>query len=186
MPEQNFSKKILVRISFVALFAALTAGGTFFVIPVGSVPIVLQNMFAVLSGLILGPIMGAAAVGIFLLAGILGFPIFSGGTGGIAILAGPTGGYLVGYFLASVLTGLIAGNPSYKTPLPRLIIAATAGFIMIYVPGVLWLKNVLNTDWQGAFVFGFFPFIPGDILKAIAAVAIAPRLRRLAADYLNG
>ena len=194
LPEQNISKKILVRISFIALFAALTAGGTFFVIPVGSVPIVLQNMFAVLSGLILGPVMGAAAVGIFLLAGILGFPVFSGGTGGIAVLAGPTGGYLAGYFLAAVLAGLIAGKPEYKTSLPRLIIAAAAGFIVIYIPGLIWLKgvdwgwlrNTRDLSWPQTFAGGLFPFIPGDILKAIAAVAITPRLRRLAADFFNG
>ena len=194
MPEQNITKKILIRVSFVALFAALTAGGTFFTIPVGPVPIVLQNMFAVLSGMILGPIMGGATVGIFLLAGILGFPIFSGGTGGISVLAGPTGGYLVGYLLAAVLAGLIAGNPTYKTPLPRLIIAAVAGFIVIYIPGLIWLKgvdwgwlrNTRDLTWPQTFAGGLFPFILGDILKAIAAVAITPRLRRLAADFLNG
>ena len=186
MNEKNNSKKILVRISFTALFAALTAAGTFFVIPVGPVPIVLQNMFAILSGLILGPVMGGAAVALFLLAGALNFPVFSGGTGGIVHFAGPTGGYLAGYLLAAIVTGLIAGNPSFKTPLLRIIIAVVAGFLVIYIPGVIWLKISRNMDWSRALMAGLVHFIIGDTLKGIAAVLIAPRLRRIAADFLNG
>lgn len=177
-------KRFLTRISITALFAALTAAGAFIAIPVGPVPIVLQNLFAVLSGLILGPVMGAAAVALYLLAGILGFPVFAGGTGGLARFAGPTGGYLVGYLLAAITVGLIAGRPEYKTSLIRIIIAVIAGFLIIYIPGISWLKISRNLDWTRAFLAGFTPFIIGDILKGIAAVLISPRLRRIAKDFL--
>ena len=202
--EKHSSKKVLIRIAFVALFAALTALGTFISIPIGPIPIVLQNMFAVLSGLILGPLMGGAATALFLLAGILNFPVFSGGTGGISHFFGPTGGYLVGYLLASITAGLITGSPARensesspilvgslrlkisKTLIIRLIIAVAAAFIVIYIPGLYWLKISRNLDWQRTLVGGLYPFIPGDILKAIVAVLIAPRLRRIARDFLNG
>ena len=62
--------RTLIRIALIALFAALTAAGAFIAIPIGPVPIVLQNLFALLSGLILGPLMGGASVGLYLLAGI--------------------------------------------------------------------------------------------------------------------
>jgi len=177
---------MLKKIALVALFAALTAAGTFIAIPVGPVPIVLQNLFALLSGLILGPVLGGAAVGLYLLAGILNFPVFAGGTGGIARLAGPTGGFLIGYFLAAVTAGLIAGRPNGKvTPLPRLIAAVVIGLLIVYVPGVFWLKVSRNLSWAKAFLAGFVPFIAGDAIKGIAAVIIAPRLRRIAADLLN-
>ena len=195
------SSKLLTRISLTALFAALTAAGTFFAIPVGPVPIVLQNLFALLSGLILGPVMGGAAVGLYLLAGVLGFPVFAGGTGGIARFAGPTGGFLIGYFLAAVTAGFIAGRPGGKanrvvqepagfpnrsnTPLPRLIAAVIAGLLVVYVPGVVWLKIRGNLDWIKALLAGFIPFIAGDAVKGIAAVIIAPRLRRIAADLIH-
>jgi len=187
-PRQT-SAKWLMRIAFTALFAALTAAGAFIAIPVGPVPIVLQNLLALLSGLVLGPVLGSAAVGLYLLAGLLGFPVFSGGGGGIARFAGPTGGYLVGYLLAALAAGLIVGRPkanaSVKVFQLRVIIAVLAGFIVIYVPGLIWLKTRLNLDWIKTFITGFIPYIPGDALKGIAAVLIAPRLRRIAADFLD-
>ena len=88
---------------FTALFAALICAGSVIAIPAGPVPIVLQNAFAVLAGLLLGPIQGAGAVGLFLIAGALGLPVFSGGKGGFAVFAGPTGGYLAGYFFAALV-----------------------------------------------------------------------------------
>ena len=179
--------KLLVRISFTALFAAFTAAGALIAIPVGPVPIVLQNLFALLSGLILGPIMGTAAVGLYLLAGFLNLPVFAGGIGGIARFAGPTGGYLIGYLLAALTAGLITGRPSSnnKTSLLRIIMAVSIGFLVIYIPGVTWLKISRSLSWAMALMAGFIPFIIGDTIKGIAAVLIAPKLRRIAADYLD-
>ena len=178
---------ILIRITLTALFAAITAAGAFIAIPIGPVPIVLQNLFALLSGLVLGPLMGGAAVGIYLLAGLLGLPVFAGGSGGIARFAGPTGGFLVGYFLAALTAGAIAGAPGKsRSSLVRLIAAVLAGFLIVYVPGLSWLKFSRNLDWAKTFLIGFVPFIPGDMLKGLAAVLIAGRFRRTAADFLNG
>ena len=179
---------MLLKLAITALFAALVSVGTFIAIPVGPIPIVLQNFFALLSGLVLGPLMGATAVGLFLLAGTLGFPVFAGGTGGIAHFAGPTGGYLIGYLLAAVTAGLIAGKPrpNVKTPVYKIILAVIAGFLVVYIPGILWLKIRWDLSWGKAFLSGFVPFIAGDILKGIAAVLISGRLRRVTADLLHG
>jgi len=179
------STGLLVRIALAALFAALIAAGTFIALPIGPVPIVLQNLFALLSGLILGPLWGAAAVGLYLLGGILNLPIFAGGSGGIARFAGPTGGYLPGYLLAAITAGLIAGRPAANSriALPRLIAAVTVGLLVVYIPGVAWLKISRRLGWARAIAAGFLPFIIGDILKGIVAVLITPRLRRTAADF---
>jgi biotin transport system substrate-specific component len=186
---KSTSSRFLIRIAFTALFAALTAAGAFIAIPVGPVPIVLQNLLALLSGLVLGPVLGGAAVGLFLLAGLLNFPVFSGGGGGIVRFAGPTGGYLVGYLLAAITAGLIAGRPranaSTKVFQIRIVIAVIAAFLVIYIPGLIWLKVRVNLDWIKTLLTGFVPFVIGDTLKGIAAVIIAPRLRRIAADFLD-
>ena len=186
---KKVSVRWLIKIAFTALFAALTAAGAFIAIPVGPVPIVLQNLLALLSGLVLGPVLGSAAVGLYLLAGLLGFPVFSGGGGGIARFAGPTGGYLIGYLLAALTAGLIAGKPKAEASVKvfniRVIIAVIAGFLVIYIPGLIWLKTRLNLDWIKTFITGIIPFLIGDALKGIAAVLIAPRLRRIAADLLD-
>jgi biotin transport system substrate-specific component len=181
--EKTSSKKVLIKIVFTALFAALISIGAFIAIPVGPVPIVLQNLFALLSGLILGPVLGTAAVGLYLLAGILNFPVFAGGVGGIARFAGPTGGYLIGYLLAALTAGLVAGRLKDKTPVLRLIVAVIAGLLVVYIPGVTWLKISRNLDWTRALLMGFTPFIIGDILKGITAVLISPRLRKISAEF---
>lgn len=85
------NKKKLTHIIFTALFAALTAVGCFIQIPLPSgVPIVLQDMLAMLSGLLLGPIYGPLSVAIFLILGIIGLPVFSGKAGLQVLIAGPT------------------------------------------------------------------------------------------------
>jgi biotin transport system substrate-specific component len=181
--------KTLLKICLAALFATLTAAGVFISIPVpvSPVPIVLQNLFALLSGLILGPFLGGAAAALYLLAGALGVPVFAGAAGGIAHFAGPTGGFLLGYLLMAVTGGLIAGKPRASKPAPswRIILAVLAGLLAVYVPGVTWLKIRGNLSWTRAFAGGFVPFIIGDALKGIAAVIIAPRLRKAAADHLD-
>jgi biotin transport system substrate-specific component len=179
-----------VRLSLIALFAALTAAGTFISIPLPftPVPIVLQNMFALLSGLTLGPLAGGAAVGLYLLAGAIGLPVFAGGKGGFVHFFGPTGGFLFGYLLSAILAGLIAGAPQAdtKTPLWRLAIAGLAGMLIVYVPGVLQLKVVLNASWLKALAAGFTPFIAGNVVKTVVAVIAAQGLRKSAAKALNG
>lgn len=181
--------KPTLNIVFIALFASLTAAGTFIAVPVpgSAVPVVLQNLFALLAGLLLGPSMGAAAVGAYLVAGAIGLPIFAGAKGGFAHFFGPTGGYLFGYLLAAFIAGWIVGRPRAERPTPlwRIAVAAIIGAAIVYVPGVLRLKAVLNADWPKALAVGLLPFIVGDALKCAVAVAIAPRLRRLLGDLFD-
>jgi biotin transport system substrate-specific component len=187
MSEPASNRKTIVSITVTALFAALIAGGTFVAIPLpfSPVPIVLQNLFIVLAGLTLGPVSGAGAAALYLAAGALGVPVFAGAAGGIVHFAGPTGGFLAGYLLAALTAGLIAGSPKPGTPSFRIILAVVSAFLVVYIPGVIWLKRFTGS-WPGALAAGFFPFLPGDAVKAIIAVAAAPRLRRAAANILHG
>jgi biotin transport system substrate-specific component len=187
--EQARGRKSLTGLTLTALFGALIAAGTFVSIPLpfSPVPIVLQNLFAVLAGLVLGPLWGGAAAALYLAAGALGAPVFAGAVGGAAHFAGPTGGFLLGYLLAALAAGLAAGRPraGMATPLWRIILAAAAGFAAVYVPGVPWLKMILKTDWPRAFAAGCLPFLIGDGIKAAAAVLAASRLRRAVGDLLD-
>ena len=181
-------RKKLSRLVFIALFASLISAGAFITIPLGHIPLVLQNFFTLLSGLVLGPVMGAAAVALFLVAGAIGLQVFShsGSPMGIARFVGPTGGFLFGYLLGALVAGLIAGfpRPGEKTPIWRLALAALAGMLAVYVPGLIRMKFVLDTDWARTFAIGFVPFIAGDAIKGVAAALIAPRLRRIASQLL--
>jgi biotin transport system substrate-specific component len=183
-------RKSVVRLTLTALFASLITAGTFISLPIpGSpVPVVLQDMFALLAGLVLGPVLGAASVGLYLIAGALGAPVFAGASGGIARFLGPTGGYLIGYLFKALLGGAIAGRPRPEAPvsLRRLVPGIIAGSLAVYVPGVFWLKIVLDDTVRGALLKGFVPFLPGTVLKGVFAGIIALRLRRITADLLDG
>ena len=190
MPESAAVRpqKTTLRITLAALFAALIAGGTFIAIPLpfSPVPVVLQNLFAVLAGLVLGPVLGGTAVALYLATGALGFPVFSGAAGGIARFAGPTGGFLIGYFFAALTAGIFAGRPrtGKNTSFPRLLLAAAAGFLVVYIPGVAWFLRFVE-NWPKALAAGFFPFIAGDVIKTGIAAAAAGRLRRSVAEKLG-
>ena len=168
-------------------------------IPLGPVPIVLQNMLCILTAVLLGGFYGFLPTALFLAAGLIGIPVYSGGTSGIAVWLGPTGGFLPGYLLGAFISGLIAKKPSIEEKkfswkiLLRLILAVTAGMMILYVPGVIhftrWAiaANKVPAD-KSPFVYTLFacviPYIPGDIIKIVIAVAVALKLRPVLAQYL--
>jgi len=160
---------------YTSLFVAFIAIGAFIVIPIGPVPIVLQNMFVLLAGIILGPVWGLTCVAIYLLIGFAGLPVFAGGTSGIGKLFGPTGGYLLGYLPAVFVTASISKGLGKK--MSSDIIAMLIGSLIIYAAGVPWLKIVTSMTYEKALVVGMYPFLIGDALKIIAAAFIAKTLR---------
>lgn len=160
---------------YTALFAALIAAGAYMVIPIGPVPIVLQNFFVMLAGLLLGWRWGVACVGIYLLAGAIGLPVFAGGAAGIGRLAGPTGGYLLSYLPAAGIIGWISGKG--KGRLLMDILGMIMGVMIVYAGGVCWLKAISGVSWTKAVSAGLLPFLPGDILKIAAAAPLAGTLR---------
>ena len=160
---------------YAALLAALMAVGAYLSIPIGPVPIVLQNLFVFLAGLLLGWRWGLASVGVYLLAGACGLPIFAGGLGGIGRLVGPTGGYLIGYIPAVLIIGWLSGSSPQRWW--RDAIAMVIGTAFVYFCGVVWLKYLTGMTFAKTLAVGMFPFLPGDALKIAAAVVIAKSLR---------
>ena len=186
----------LVRSSFTALFAAIISVGCFISIPLpGGVPITIQNMLAALSGLILGGIQGAGSVGLFILLGAIGVPVYSGGKSGLAHLVGPTGGFLWGYFLGALAAGIIVGTPHAsekkfnKMMWLRITIATIVAFALNYAPGIPWFMHIMAAKgspktFQEALPLTLFPFIPGEIIKIIISIPLAAIVRPMAARYL--
>jgi biotin transport system substrate-specific component len=160
---------------FASLLAALMTAGAYISIPVGPVPIVLQNMFVFLAGLLLGNRWGLASVGVYLLAGACGLPVFAGGMGGIGRIVGPTGGYLIGYLPAVFIIGYLSKKGAARFSID--IIAMICGTIILYAWGVTWLKTRTGMPWSKALAVGMYPFLVGDALKIAAAAAIAKAIR---------
>ena len=160
---------------YASLLAALMAAGAFLAIPIGPVPIVLQNMFVFLAGLLLGSRWGLAGVAVYLLTGTCGLPVFAGGLGGIGRIVGPTGGYLIGYLPAVFITGYISEKAGQRTGYD--ILAMICGTIVLYACGVTWLKILTGMTWAKTLTLGMYPFLIGDGLKIAAAALLAKALR---------
>jgi len=171
-----------------AIFTALIAASAFITIPVGPVPIVLTNIFIILSGMLCGPWIGASSVLTYLILGAIGFPVFAGGSAGFAKLVGPTGGYLIGYLLAAFVVGFLF-RPSKKTSKRNKAIFAICSALIagavIYVPGLLWLKSSLSMNWTTTLQVGLIPFIPGYFIKSAVAAALAYNLKDRFEEFLN-
>ncbi|PIE57817.1 MAG: BioY family transporter [Desulfobulbus propionicus] len=169
---------------YAALMAALTAAGAYIAIPIGPVPIVLQNLFVMLAGLLLGGRWGLISILVYLTAGAVGLPVFAGGTGGIGRFVGPTGGYLIGFAIAAYLVGILSEKGKGKVLID--ILAMVAGSFVIYAIGVTWLKVVTGMDFLKSLSVGMLPFLPGDALKIAAAIPIAKALRPIIRDKSTG
>lgn len=96
----------LHRLCWVALMAALVAAGALLHLSIGPVPITFQEFFLILGGLVLGPRYGTFMLLLYLFAGAVGLPVFSGGRAGLGHLIGPTGGYFLGQFFLVVCSGM--------------------------------------------------------------------------------
>jgi len=173
-------KKINIRqMTLVSLFAALTAVGAFISIPLYPIPITLQTLFTLLAGMTLGSVLGATSQAVYVLLGIIGLPVFAGFKAGIGILFGPTGGFLLGFIISSYIIGKIIELKKEKN-IFYYFLAGLSGTIIIYLFGVTQLSLVTGMGVKKALMVGVFLFLPGDILKIIAASFIASKLKLVA------
>ena len=178
-------------VALVAVFTALlVAAAVVPGIPVGGfgVPLTLQTLAVLLTGLVLGPARGTLAVLLYLVLGFVGIPVFSGGTSGLQVLAGPTAGYLLSFPVAALVAGLAAVQVVRRARralwAPLLATAAVATSVLVVHPlGVLGL--MVNAKLPvGAAVVADLPFLPGDLLKSVVAGVAAAAVHRAFPDVL--
>lgn len=144
-------------------------------VPLGDVPFILSDFFVLLAGLLLGGRLGGLAVALYLLLGILGLPVFAGGTAGWERIVGPTGGYLIGYLLAAVVAGTIAYRG--QASVFRNALATVSGQAVLFVCGLLGLMLVNGITFEAAYQAGLAPFYLPILIKLIAAALLATFLR---------
>ncbi|MCJ2166139.1 MULTISPECIES: biotin transporter BioY [unclassified Pseudodesulfovibrio] len=165
------------QLVWTALMAALIGAGAYINIPIGPVPISLQTFFVTLAGFVLGPRRGALAVALYLLAGVIGLPVFAGGKSGLGHMIGPTGGFLFGFLLSAFISGLARGEekliPWFKGMAFGLI-----GMVVVFAFGAGWLKFALDLTWSKVWAVGVAPFIIGGVIKTMAALATCRYLAR--------
>ncbi len=168
-------------IVYIALFAALMAAlGLVPPIQVGflPVPITAQTLGVMLAGCLIGAKRGGLAILLFVVLVALGLPILAGGHGGLGVFFGPTAGFILSWPIAAFVTGLLAErNWQRINAVWFFAVSVIGGIGVVYLIGVPWVAAVAKISLTDAMT-GSLVFIPGDILKAVAAAAIAEAVRR--------
>ena len=191
--SKNGTKKLTTyQLTLTAVMAAVICvlGPISIAIPVSPVPISLASMAVYLAVTVLGMKLGTLSCLIYLLLGLVGIPVFAGGSAGAAKLFGPTGGYLIGYLFLALIAGAFVGRFA-ENKWKNIAFAALGmilGTIVLYALGTAWLAYSAGMDFQAALWAGVIPFIPGDLVKMIIAVLLgsAVRGRLIRAGVLKG
>lgn len=177
--------KISIRdMALVSMFTALTAIGAFISIPLGPVPITLQSLFVILSGIVLGARLGALSQIVYILLGLIGLPIFAGFTGGIGSVMKPSFGFIIGFIFAAFIVGLISHREGHLS-IKRITLASLAGTVVIYIFGLPYMYYILNTVMGSGLSFiqifnmGCLLFLPSDFVKFIVASYVGVKLLKV-------
>ena len=158
-------------LAYSSTFVALIAAGSWISIPLPPVPLTLQTLFVLLSGIVMKRY-AVIPVALYVLLGAAGLPVYHNGTAGLGVLLGPTGGFLVGFIPAALVAGLAY---EHESPTARVggLIAACAIYLSA---GTVWLSYSASLSLLQAVLIGVVPFIIGDAVKVVAAYAIGKRV----------
>ena len=140
------------------------------------VPMTLQPLAVLMIAMLCGRNIGIASIGLYLVQGIIGLPVFAYG-GGIPYLIGPTGGFLIGFLIAGFIVGELADR-GWGKEIFKSVSAMFIGLIVIYFCGILQLSIIKGFDY--AIIKGMEPFIIGDFYKLILASLLVPQIWKLA------
>ena len=168
-------------LAYVALFAAITAVlGLVPTIPVPAVPVPItaQTLGVMLAGAVLGARRGFLALLVFLVLVAVGLPVLAGGRGGLSVFVGPSAGFLYAWPLGALVTGLLTQAFWRRFNLAWALVATLVGGIaVIYAVGIPFISVYSDTPLATAFT-GSLVFVPGDVVKAVVAAAVAVAVRR--------
>jgi biotin transport system substrate-specific component len=170
---------VLARFVWISFFALLTGAASWVRVPLPftPVPITLQTMVVLASGILLGRD-GVYAQVLYLLLGGVGLPMFVSSFAGFPALFGPTGGYLIGFVIAAWLTSSWLHPKWNHLSYFRRVISLCGISLAILVPGVLQLSLWMHLPISQAVALGFVPFVLGDFLKAFAVASLPGRSPR--------
>ncbi|MCD8125441.1 MAG: biotin transporter BioY [Lachnospiraceae bacterium] len=153
-------------------------------LPIGLVPISLASLGVYFIAYVLGSRRAVISCLVYLILGLVGLPVFSSFSGGAGKLFGPTGGYLIGYLFTAAICGWFVERFPGKRVLHAL--GMVLGTAVLYLIGTVWLAVQANLSASAALATGVTPFLIGDCVKIVAALAAGPVVRkRLAAAGLT-
>ena len=166
LPDERAS----VQAFCVITFSILTAIGAQIEIPNQPVPYTLQTFFVLLAGALLGKRNGSASMGLYLILGAIGMPVFSNGSFGLSRLFGPTGGYLFSFPIAAFVVGYLA---RLRQEFWWMVVSMVIGSCIIFAIGTIQLNIIYVHNWVNSLQAGFLIFSWWDAVKIIGAATIA-------------
>lgn len=186
LADRVFSRRLATDIMLVAAGTALTAVAAQVIVPLWPVPMTLQTFAVLLVGTTLGPVRGALSMGLYLVIGVLGLPVFAEAKSG-SLFGLTSGGFVIGFILAAALVGWLAQR-EWDRRVVGTLVSFAAGTAVIYAIGLPWLyvslSNLGPAIWHDYLGFdsviaatvgsGVVPFLVGDLLKALLAAALLP------------
>jgi biotin transport system substrate-specific component len=168
-------------LAYVALFAAIVAAlGLIPPVPVPGipVPITAQTLGVMLAGSVLGARRGGLALLVFLAVVAVGAPVLAGGRGGLSVFVGPTAGFLYSWPVAAFVIGLLTQLFWRRFNLAWALVAnLVGGVVVIYAIGIPFTSLYGDVPLSTAFT-GSMAFVPGDVVKAVAASVVAVAVRK--------
>ncbi|HSI39410.1 MAG TPA: biotin transporter BioY [Xanthobacteraceae bacterium] len=169
----------LVQVAlYAAIFAVLGLLPKFDIPLAGGVPITAQSMGAMLAGVMLGPVRGAAAMLLLLLVVALGAPLLAGGRGGLAVFYGPSVGFIVGWVAAAFVAGAVMRALRTQPVFPAALLAAVlGGIVVLYAFGIAGLAMMTKLSVLDAAKASLI-FLPGDTIKAVLVALVAQTVAR--------
>ncbi len=173
-PSIWVKRAVLVALGIAAL--AIAAKIQVF-LPNNPVPITFGTFAVLTIGAAYGPRLGLATILGYMALGAMGAAVFAGEKAGLTYMMGGTGGYLVGYVLATVALGYFARLGWDRSPM-KMAVALLIGNALIYLPGLLWL-NGFAESWAQTLAWGITPFVLGDVLKLALAALLIPGVWKL-------
>ncbi len=161
--------------TYCALLAAVICVLSPFTIAIGPVPLSLATFSVYLAATIEGAKRSFISTVIYLLLGLAGLPVFSGGAGGLSKFAGPTGGYLIGYLFIAIIGGIFADR-AHKTWL--IVIGMILATAVLYAFGTAWFVKVTESDLSYALSVCVLPFLLPDLVKILVACFAGNMIKR--------
>lgn len=146
-----------------------------FTVPVGVIPFSLATFAVCCIGGAAGFKRGLTAVGLYLLIGAVGLPVFAGFRGGVSTFASPTGGFLLGYIPLVVAAGLVSDKSESKA---ALCAAFCGGSVLLYLLASVWVSVTTRVPFFTAVLTSVAPFLPFDAVKIAAATVLSPKLKK--------
>jgi len=172
--KQNSHSKIIKSLLVIFLGSLILAISAKIKIPFYPVPMTMQTFVVLFLGISLGYKVALATVGLYLLEGILGLPVFSNSPErgiGLAYFTGPTMGYLIGFLFACFFASFIKKNDNYLIIFLKLILSVSA----IYILGILWLGTLIGWD-KPIFELGVMPFLIAEIFKITLLTVVTKKI----------